>query len=320
MLLGVSLLILIVFVYSIQFFPFHVTTTEKIESLNVDVFVVYYPYEVDGHNPKQNWNQFIADVNLIKSMGFKGVKLHNVWNFWNDSLIDDALDVFEAYNLSVILQLYYYEAQTFPQNDTQINAFTDYVCSLADIVKNKSFEWYAFHYPFYYPEKENYVANNITHPKYKQALQWIINNIMAIDSNHPIYMVSESLEVYNASLPYDLEGISGFGIQPYSRKINDIQSNYVSNLCAFYKSLGKNVYIDEWGVQTNPFVTHGLASNEKYKIKMIEQMLNLIRNWNTTICYFGLHDLARENADWGLCYNSNILKESGKAVKKFLNP
>lgn len=314
--IGVMFLVLALYSFAVFCPPLDLNITKV--NYKFTAYVVYYPYETVGHNPKTNWNQFLADVALIKSIGFQGVKLHDVWNFWNDSLIDDALEVFRANNLSVILQLYFYEAQEFPQNDTQINAFIAYVADLAGKIKDKPFKWYALHYPFYYPQKESYVANNITHPKYKTALQWIINNITSVDGNHPIYMVSESLEIYNASLPYDLEGVAGYGIQPYSRALNDIQGNYVSNLYALYKSLGKDVYIDEWGVQTNPLVTHGLASSETAKADMIKNMFNWIKDWDTTICYFGLHDLARENADWGLVTYTNQLKKSGEMVKKLL--
>ena len=301
---------------------------ERLRPLKVSpsfsAFVVYNPYVpgLEDHNPKEHWNQFLANLDLIKDLGFQGVKLHNVWYFWNDGILENATRAMHARNLSFIIQLQYFGSEQFPQNTTHTNAKLDAMKKIAEQLRDEDgFLWYALLYPFpaSLTEKESYLKNNMKDPMYKSEFQRIVNEIRSVDNNHPIYLVSDAIEYwadfYNVSEapPTDFENITGYGYMPYSRTEDNIQWNEIVlkyyNLYKSKCSAGQNVYIDEWGVQTaNP--NSGKASSETMKCQMIEDFTNKLWNWDIVWCYYALHN--RTDADWGLVYNNNTLQESGK--------
>jgi len=277
--------------------------------------IAYYPYEVSGHNPSENYTQFLADLDLIKDMGFKGIKMHDVWNYWNANILIQAVDNITAKGLEFICQFYYPKPNEFPENTTRTDEFIAFVSDVASKLRSKeSLLWYALHYPWNWTEKETYV-NKVNTTKYRGELQRIIDAIKSNDSVHPIYMVSESIEYYGGTPPYNLAGIAGFGYQPYSNEVNDIQETMILENYRYFIKKGLKVYIDEWGVQTGSF-QFGKATNETSKAEMITQFVNYTQNWKIVWCYFGLYDLL--TVDWGIANTDNSLKLSGEAMKEAL--
>ena len=295
-------------------------------SPNFSAFVVYNPYVVSGHNPKNNWTQFLADLDCIKDLGFKGVKLHSVRDFWWDGILENATRAMYARNLSVIIQLQYFGPEQFPQNTTHTDTKLNTMKKVAEQLKDEDgVLWYALLYPWYSKDRFNYIKNNMTDPMYKSELQRIINEIGSVDSNHPIYLVSDAIEYWAENYtvpgvpPTNFENITGYGYMPYSRIEDNIQWNEI--LLKYYNfyeskcSAGQDVYVDEWGVQTVK-CDSGKASSETMKCQMIRDFACGFWKWDIVWCYFALHD--RIDADWGLVYDNNALKESGKTMKKLL--
>jgi len=278
--------------------------------------IAYYPYEVSGHNPSENYTQFLADLDLIKDLGFKGIKMHNVWNYWNANILIQAVDAIADRGLKFVCQLYYYESSEFPENTTRTDEFIAFVSDVASKLRSKdSLLWYALHYPWNWTERETYV-NKVNTNEYRKELQRIIDAISANDSVHPIYMVSESIEYYGGTPPYNLTDIAGFGYQPYSDTVDDIRKEeMILENYRYFKEKGLNVYIDEWGVQTGLF-EYGRATNETSKAEMIIEFVNYTQNWKIVWCYFGLYDLP--TVDWGIANTDNSLKLSGEAMKEAL--
>jgi len=276
--------------------------------------IAYYPYEVNGHDPSKNFTQFLADLDLIKDLGFKGIKMYNVWNYWNDSILIQAVNAITAKGLKFICQFYYQKPNEFPENTNQTDDFITFVSDVASKLRSKdSLLGYALHYPWNWTESDYVDRLNTT--EYREELQRIINAINASDSVHPIYMVSESIEYYGGTPPYNLTGIAGFGYQPYSHEVNNIQETIILENYGYFKKKGLKVYIDEWGVQTGS-LEYGNATDEMSKAEMITEFVNYTQDWKIVWCYFGLYDLL--TVDWGIANTDNSLKVSGDAMKEAL--
>jgi hypothetical protein len=297
---------------------------EELRQKRFSAFVVYSPYEIPNRqNPEQKFSLFLADLDLVKDMGFDGVKLHDVWNFWNDSLLDQAVTEMANRDLKVIIQFYCYDAQLFPQNTSRTDDHIRFFRSAATILKdNDNVLWYALFYPWHWPHRYNYIENNLTSSAYQWELQRIIDDIKEVDPETPIYLVSQSIEYYGGDPPHTLTKIVGFGYHPYSRETNNIQADdMIREYYNYWKGQAKTrdlgVYIDEWGVQTEKSKKEGFASSEDEKADMIADFVDYIYTWDIVWCYFALHDTSE--SDWGLVYADNTLKKSGEIMKNLLN-
>ena len=297
--------------------------------------VATYQFEVKGHVPHENYDQFLRDLDLIVDIGFKGVKLWNIEGYYDINLLDEITRDLKKRNLVFTLPFQVWRREEFPYNKTVLDGlyaydertwervgFIDFVGKVAAKLKTKdNMLWYAVHYPFDWSKWEEY-KKRFDDPGYKFELQRIINAINQNDGTHPIYMVLEFPPDFNP--PYDLNGIEGFGVQPYSLINDDIDKTRINEHLNFLKKRGNKVYIDEWGVQTEAgfgeykgTVKHGWASNEESKAKMIEGFVDYILDWEIVWCYFGLHD--HWESDWGIVDLDNSLKKGGEAMKAALH-
>ena len=281
--------------------------------------VAIYPTTVNGHDPVHNTTQFLSDLDLVKRIGFEGVRLHqkDYEKYGYGRVADDLNDR----DLKFVMVLHSWDNSQFPQNESYVNQLIAYFQKIAEKLKNKcNLLWYALDYPYDWKRP----STQLDDPNYSFQLQRIINATWETDWHHPIYLVSGMIEATNRTPPTDFYHVDGFGVMPYSReglvdKIDVERIHWVYR----YKATGKKVYIAEWGVQTiekSPYreFNYGLATNEAMKVKMIQDFVDYIYDWDIYWVYFGLHDFPPENSDWGILYNNNTLKPGGEAMKEVL--
>lgn len=281
--------------------------------------IAIYPTHVNGHDPVNNTEQFLLDLDLVKSLGFEGVRLHqkDYEEYGYGRVADDLNDR----DLKFVMVLHSWDDSQFPQNENYVNQTIAYFTNIAEQLKNKcNLLWYALDYPYDWKRP----STQLDDPNYSFQLQRIINAIWNTDWHHSTYLVSGMIEATNRTPLTDFDHVDGFGIMPYSReglvdKIDVERIQWIDK----YKATRKKVYIAEWGVQTienspNRTYDYGLATNESMKVKMIREFIDYICDWDIYWDYFGSHDFPPENSDWGIVYNNNILKPSGEAMREVL--
>jgi len=278
--------------------------------------IAYYPSSVPGHDPDDNNEQFLADLDLIKELGFDGARLHpKDYDYYGHGKIADDL---EDRGLKFVMVVEF----DVTDNQTLVNEYITYYRHVAQqLVDKTNLLWYAVQYPYDW----NKTSDQMDDPKWRNQTQTMINEIHETDPNHRIFLVSNSIEAEADPLK-DFENVDGFGIMPYTRtleewvdKLDIDRINWIDR----YEDTGKPVYIAEWGVQTiegspNRIEDYGLASNEVTKVRLIREFLDCIYDWDIYWTYFGLHDLPPEHSDWGIAYSNNSLKPSGEAIKELL--
>ena len=289
--------------------------------------VAIYPSAVPEHDSVNNTEQFLSDLDLVKSLCFEGVRLHQ--KDYEDYGYGRVADDLNDRDLKFVMVLQSWNNSQFPENETYVNQLIAYFKNVADQLKNKcNLLWYAMDYPFDWFRKDDYV-NIIYSQEYRSALQSLITNVHSIDRHHPIYLISGMIENVTYPVlfkpPTDFLYVEGYGIMPYSPvwMKDRVDKQRISDWISVYKETGKEVYIAEWGVQTienspNRTYNYGLASNETMKVKMIQEFVDYIYDWDIYWDYFGLHDFPIENSDWGIVYYNNTLKPSGQVMKEVL--
>ena len=276
--------------------------------------IAIYPTNVSGHHPVHNTEQFLADLILVKDLGFEGVRLHPV--DYDDYGYRKVAEDLEDLGLKFVMVIEF----NITDNVELFNQNINYFCNVAqELIDKPNLLWYALKYPYDWTRP----YTQMEEPNYRFQLQTMIDEIHETDPNHKIFLISGMIDTV-ATPPTDLENIDGFGIQPYSRdgqvdKLDAERIDWIEK----YRATGKEVYIAEWGVQTlenspNRKYDYGLVSNESMKVEMIKDFLHYINNWDIYWTYFGLHDYIDENSDWGIVYNDNSLKPSGVTFKKIL--
>jgi hypothetical protein len=286
--------------------------------------IAIYPTAVPGHHPFYDTGQFLLDLDLVKSLGFEGVRLHQAdyEEYGYGRVADDLNDR----DLEFVMVLHSWNNSRFPENETYVDVLIAYFQNIAEQLQNKSnLLWYALDYPYDWNRPYTQLGN----PAYHSQLQRTIDAVHETDPYHQIYLISGMIDVV-ATPPMDFDHVDGFGIMPYSREdlIDEIDIERIHWIDK-YRATDKELYIAEWGVQTlqnspNRTYNYGLASNESTKVKMIQEFVDYIRemvdynNCDIYWDYFGLHDFPMENSDWGIAYFNNTLKLSGEAMKEAL--
>lgn len=304
--------VLVILFVSLAIFHYFVSIRER--KRHHHPLIAIYPTAVPGHDPVSNTEQFLSDLALIKDLGFEGVRLHpKDYEIYGYGRVADDLNNL-GLKFVMVVQCWNFT------DEASFNQTIAYFQNIAQQLKNKSnLLWYAVDYPYDWQRPYTQMED----PNYGIKLQRIIDAVHETDPYHEIYLISGMIDVV-ATPPMDFDYVDGFGIMPYSReglmdKIDTERIRWIDK----YRATGKEVYIAEWGVQTienspNRTYHYGLATNEAMKVKMIEEFIDYIYDWDIYWTYFGLHDFPLENSDWGIVYYNNTLKPSGEAIKRAL--
>ena len=124
--------------------------------------IAIYPTEVPGHHPVNNTEQFLADLALVKELGFEGVRLHpaDYENYTCGKVADDL----ENLGLKFIIVIEF----NITNDTTLFNQRIDYFRNVAQQLVNKpKLLWYAFKYPYDW----NKTYTQTEDPNYRIQLQ-----------------------------------------------------------------------------------------------------------------------------------------------------
>lgn len=308
--LFVSIFFTILIIVSV--FLCYILLTKKDTSFHSLISI--YPTAVTGHDPEKNNEQFLADLALVKELGFEGVRLH--FADYTDYGYERVADDLNNFGLKFTIAIEY----NITESNVTFNEILDYFRNVPKQLVNKpNLLWYAIEYT--YDWQKPYIQ--IEEQKFRNQTQTMINMVHDTDPNHKIFLISDSIEAV-VTPPTDFDNVDGFGIMPYSKQglIDQLDIERMKWIGRYFV-IGKEVYIAEWGVQTlenspNAKYQYGLASNESMKVKMIQEFCDYFDDLDIYLTYFGLHDYDFENSDWGIVYNDNSLKPSGEIFKKIL--
>ena len=282
-------------------------------------FINYTPYWFSSEIENQkrvNFTWVKKDLDLVKELGFKGIKLWCIEGLEQRNLTVKLFDYCSEIELKIILPFRIWRPEQFPNNLTAINEFKDFLRDLIPKIKNKSaLYFYVVHYPIDFSNPYNYAKTWFDNETYKFRLREIISLIRELDCNHDIYMALEFNPYWNP--PLDLGNIKGYGVEPYSwHTPYNFDVHRIVDFVKYFEDKGLSVYIDEYGLHTNNLVTHGYCVNETVKTEILETFIKWIFDKPYIWSYFSLHDT--NEADWGLAYANNTLKPSGEMVKSLL--
>ena len=309
---SVVLVSLAIISFGLAFSLYYLSSLE--EEAHNHPLIAIYPSVVSGHDPDDDTEQFLADLDLVKELGFIGVRLHpkDYDNYTYGRVADDL----ENRGLKFVMVIEFKVTNDQAQFDQNVTYFRNVAQHL---VNKPNLLWYALKYPYDWsePSTQMYITN------WRNQTQRMINEVHETDPNHEIFLVSGMIDTV-ATPPTDFENIDGFGIQPYSQRgLEDKLDTDSINWIDTYRASGKRVYISEWGLQTmenspTPEFDYGLVTNESMKVELIKEFYDYIEDWDIYWTYFGLHDLLREDSDWGIVYNDDSLKPSGVTFKELL--
>ncbi|MEM3783484.1 MAG: hypothetical protein QXY88_00420 [Candidatus Bathyarchaeia archaeon] len=159
-----------------------------------------------------------------------------------------------------------------------------------------------------------------------------VNIIKQTDPNKPVLLVSDGIEMEDINLalcrliPYNLEGIDGYGFTYYNRAKNRFSRLLFKWITDFYRRKideflgGKGyLFLAEWGWQTYNKEVYGYCLDEACKCALIEETVQAISDFHIQCWgYFSLQDFPSENATFGLAYRDFTLKPSGEVMQKLL--
>ena len=136
---------MIIAVISISLLHFHRFEVVRVRYRHP--LVAIYPTAVNWHDPVNNREQFLSGLDLVKSLGFEGVRLHqeDYENYGYDRVADDLNDR----DLKFVMVLHSWDNSQFPQNETYVDQLIEYFTKIAEQLKNKcNLLWYALDYPY----------------------------------------------------------------------------------------------------------------------------------------------------------------------------
>jgi len=179
--------------------------------------VNYCPFWNMDKKENMTLEQVNLDLDLVKSLGFRGIKMWNIEEYESKGWTDEIFEALEQRELKAILPFRWKGWSNFPYNKTETDEFIQSESSLCNRLANKSsLMWYGIHYPVYSWKDEdlNETWNRFKDPLYKSELQRIIDAMYFADSTHEIYMLLEFDPDWNGNHPpYDLCYIAGFGVE-----------------------------------------------------------------------------------------------------------
>lgn len=301
-------LLLVLTMFSIE--DFRITFSPKMHT----PYIAYTPYWFDDESEnlkRASFKQVKDDLDLAKSLGFKGIKLWCIEGLEYNNLTEKVFDYCEQIGLEISLPLRVWRQEEFPDDDA-IRDFLNFLNGLIPKVRDKkALRFYILHYPIDYRDIYGYAQTWFKTEKYKMKLLAFIKQL---DPKHKIYMALEFDPKFGA--PYDL-GVDGFGVEPYSWNTPySFDPNKVTEYLRFFVDQGYYTFIDEYGLHTTKGVNHGYCINEETKTRILRDFIMFIYSKRYLWCYFSLFDTSE--ADWGLAYANRTLKNSGLMIRDLL--
>jgi len=325
--------------------PFGSLNASKLNS-----YVVIMTYSQDQcktirlNATKQQWvENWIA---LAKDMGFKGVAVAELECYYLDGYLENYLQLINGLGLKATVYFMwrdftipvsfdvnasrpinsdFWKPEGFPDNSTKCQAWINWIHNVTLVTRNyPNIEFYLLFMPFRWAG--SYQADFYNYTGYRYWMQEAVNTIKELDAR-PVLLVSDGIELEDPELanyvPYDLNGIDGYGFTYYSRTYDNFYASRFEEYFKFYQSKNKqfqhgHLFLAEWGWQTTANI-YGQCANENRKCELINETVRAITSLGIeNFAYFCLQDFPSENADWGLAYYNFTLKPSGETLKQIL--
>lgn len=287
------------------------------------VFLAYSPYWFQYFRGN-GWAEVARDLELIKLMGFEGVRIHYEYVV-KIGIVEPLLNYTQYLGLKVIWATHAtywnvrYPTRDFP-NETILENYKAELSIIANASSKYSHVLYiSVFYPIPFPE-----VSGLT---YEECLQRIksrefnnaLEDIAAFVKNFGVKCALES-EGIPEDFPVEfINNADAYFIQPYSTIKDDIDANHILSYASYFEKSGKNVYIGEYGFITWKPQHHwdfGIASCETTKAELIEQYFNFASSRYEIITYFAMYD---GDGGWGLVNNDGTLRLSGWSASKWLH-
>jgi len=287
------------------------------------VFLAYSPWWFQYHRGN-NWTHVAKDLELIKLMGFDGVRIHYE-NVVKLGLVESLLNYTQYLGLKVIWATHatYWNVK-FPTRDFPNETIVQsYKAELRTIAGNSSRYPHVLYVSVFYPIPFPAVAN-IT---YEECMQRVnsaeFNNAMR-DIVAYVKSFGVKCAVESEGIPWDfpvrfIENADGYFIQPFSTRKDDIDAQHIINYAAYFEKSGKKVFIGEYGFRMWRPAHHwdfGMVSCEAAKAMLIKQYFDFASSRFEIITYFAMYD---GDGGWGLVNNDGTLRLSGWSASEWLH-
>ncbi len=287
------------------------------------VFLAYSPYWFQYYRGN-NWTHVAKDLELIKMMGFDGVRIHYEYVV-NLGLVEPLLDYTQRLGLKVIWATHatYWNVK-FPTRDFPNETIVQsYKAELQAIAGNSSRYPHVLYVSVFYPIPFPAVANITYEECMRRVNSAEFNNAMR---NIVAYVKSFGVKcaVESEGIPWDfpvqfVENADGYFIQPFSTRWDDIDAQHIIRYAAYFEKSGKKVFIGEYGFRMWRPAHHwdfGMVSCEATKAMLIKQYFDFASSKFEIITYFAMYD---GDGGWGLVNDDGTLRLSGWSASEWLH-
>ncbi|MEM3463750.1 MAG: hypothetical protein QXL91_02705 [Candidatus Bathyarchaeia archaeon] len=286
------------------------------------MFLAYSPYWFQYFRGN-NWTHVVRDLELIKLMGFDGVRIHYEYVV-ELGLVEPLLEHTQRLGLKVIWATHAtYWNNKFPTRDFPNETIVQNYKAELRVIANASAKYphvlyVSVFYPIPFPA--------VTGITYDECLQRIssdeFNNALK-DIVSFVKSFSVKCTVESEGIPWDfpvkfIENADGYFIQPFSTKKDDIDAQHILDYASYFEKSGKKVFIGEYGFRTWKPAHHwdfGMVSCEAAKAELIKQYFDFASGCFEIITYFAMYD---GDGGWGLVNNDGTLRLSGWSACQWL--
>lgn len=261
------------------------------------------------------------DLLLVKQLGFDGVKLWDTTTLYEKGWLDEVLTEAERLDLKVNVVFQFENNQdSFPPSLHAREVMNRTAIGIGSITfTHQAVVWNSLFAPFDWNMSEPARQKIVQSSSYQSALEESLRMIKAADHVHEARI---SLD-FDPSIGFPLlRNADGYGIMPYDLRQDKFDPQRVLQFIGYFASDKKPVYIDEWGLHTTHTLSHGVASNENAKAKLLLDFAKFGEEMDLDWTYFMLVDrvssIPFENgADWGLVNMDRSPRQSGILLEKF---
>ncbi|MEM3783533.1 MAG: hypothetical protein QXY88_00675 [Candidatus Bathyarchaeia archaeon] len=287
------------------------------------VFLAYSPYWFQYHKGN-NWTHVARDLELIKLMGFDGVRIHYEYVVEFD-LVELMLEYTQRLGLKVIWATHAtywnnkFSTRDFP-NETIVQSYKAELRVIANASSKYSHVLYvSVFYPILFP-----ATAGITYEKCLQRINSTEFNNAIRDIVAFVKSFGVKCAVESEGIPRDfpvrfIENADAYFIQPYSTIKDDIDTQHVLDYAAYFEKSGKKVFIGEYGFRMWKPAHHwdfGMVSCEASKAELIKQYFDFASSRFEIITYFAMYN---GDGGWGLVNDDGTMRLSGWSASEWLH-
>lgn len=300
-----------------------ISSTISISSIDVGGrplrLVAYTPME-SMQNP--TFAGISRDLRLVKQLGFDGIKLWDTKELYDKGLLEVLLTEAEGLSLKVNVVYQFPDSHdNFPPSQFGMGMMQQTIITIGSVTRSHpSIIWNSFFAPFDWTMDESARQKIVQSQNYRDSLEESVRTMKAADPSHKVRIALD----FDPTIGFpSLKSVDGYGIMPYNLQENNFDPQRVWIFLAYFARENKPVYIDEWGLHTTHVVSHGVASSEHEKARLLLDFAAFADKYHVDWTYFMLTDrlpsISFENgADWGVLNPDRSFRESGVSIQSYL--